>query len=150
MARTHPHWSFVLIGPVGEGDPDTDVETLRTLANVHLLGPRPYATLPSYLKGLDLGLLPTRFNAYTQAMFPMKFFEYLAAGLPVVASGIDALQPFAALALLVEPSAESFAAAIATALAGQGPSRQERLAGAAQQTYRSRTEAMLRDLAALN
>lgn len=149
LARTHPDWSLVLIGPVGEGDPGTDVAALAALANVHLLGPRPYAELPAYLKGFDLGLLPLRFNAYTQAMFPMKFFEYLAAGLPVVASAIDALQPFADLALLGEPTPEAFAAAITAALAGEGPSRQQRLAGAAAHTYRGRTEAMLRDLAAL-
>ncbi len=150
LARAHPDWSLVLIGPVGEGDPDTDVAALAALANVHLLGPRPYAALPAYLKGFDLGLLPLRLNAYTQAMFPMKFFEYLAAGLPVVASPIDALQPFADLALLGEPTPAAFGAAIAAALAGQGPSRQRRLAGAAAHTYRGRTEAMLRDLAALD
>ncbi len=150
LARAHPGWSLVLIGPVGEGDPDTDVAELAALANVHLLGPRAYAVLPAYLKGFELGLLPLRFNAYTQAMFPMKFFEYLAAGLPVVASAIDALQPFADLALLVAPTPEAFTAAVTAALAGQGPSRPQRLAGAAAHTYRSRTEAMLRDLAALD
>lgn len=150
LARAHPGWSLVLIGPVGEGDPDTDVEALAALANVHLLGPRVYAVLPAYLKGFELGLLPLRFNAYTQAMFPMKFFEYLAAGLPVVASAIDALQPFADLALLVDPTPEAFTAGVTAALAGAGPSRPQRLAGAAAHTYRSRTEAMLRDLAALD
>ncbi|WP_411869394.1 glycosyltransferase [Vulcanococcus limneticus] len=149
LARAHPGWSLVLIGPVGEGDPTTDVAALAALANVHLLGPRPYAELPAYLKGFDLGLLPLRFNAYTQAMFPMKFFEYLAAGLPVVSSAIDALQPFADLALLVDPTPEAFTAAITAVLAGEGPSRQQRLAGAAAHTYRGRTEAMLRALAAL-
>jgi glycosyltransferase involved in cell wall biosynthesis len=150
LARTHANWSLVLIGPVGEGDPDTDVTALTALANVHLLGPRPYAALPACLKGFDLGLLPLRFNAYTQAMFPMKFFEYLAAGLPVVASAIDALQPFADLALLCDPTPEAFAAAITVALADQGPSRERRLAGAAAHTYRGRTEAMLRHIAALD
>lgn len=150
LARAHPGWSLVLIGPVGEGDPDTDVTALAALANVHLLGPRPYAVLPAYLKGFDLGLLPLSFNAYTQAMFPMKFFEYLAAGLPVVASAIEALKPFADLALLREPTPEAFATAIMEALAGDGPSRQQRLAGAAAHTYQARTEAMLRDLAALD
>jgi glycosyltransferase involved in cell wall biosynthesis len=149
LARRHPHWSFVLIGPVGEGDPSTDVAALATLDNVHLLGTRPYNDLPAYLKGLDLGLLPLRLSPYTQAMFPMKFFEYLAAGLPVVATAIDALEPFGHLALLRQPTAEAFAAAISAALEGDGPTQQQRLAGAAAHTYRGRTEAMLQDLSQL-
>jgi glycosyltransferase involved in cell wall biosynthesis len=150
LARRHPHWSFVLIGPVGEGDPSTDVSALAALANVHLLGARPYAALPACLKGMDVALLPLAFNPYTRAMFPMKFFEYLAAGVPVVATAIDALRPFADLALVCEPGIEPFAAAIRTALAGGGPDREQRLRGAAAHTYAGRTEAMLRDLAALD
>ncbi len=149
LARRHPHWSFVLIGPVGEGDPSTNVAALAALENVHLLGTRPYDALPSWLKGLDLGLLPLRQTPYTRAMFPMKFFEYLAAGLPVVATAIDALQPFGDLALLCPPTPEAFATAIAAALRGDGPGRPERLAGAAAHTYRGRTEAMLQDLSRL-
>jgi glycosyltransferase involved in cell wall biosynthesis len=149
LAERHPEWSFVLIGPVGEGDPSTDVGPLRRLANVHFLGTRPYASLPGYLKGFDVGLLPLRLNRYTQAMFPMKFFEYLAAGLPVVATAIESLQPFGELALLCPPDPGAFEAAIARCLAGQGPDRKRRLQGAAKHTYRSRTEAMLADLARL-
>lgn len=150
LARRHPHWSLVLVGPVGEGDPGTDVSELQGLPNVHLLGQRPYATLPAYLKGFEIALLPLRFNAYTQAMFPMKFFEYLAAGRPVVASRIDALKPFGDLALLVEPSPEAFGSAIEQVLLGGGPGLPQRLAGAERHTYRARTAAMLDDLARLD
>lgn len=143
LASAHPGWSLVLIGPVGEGDPDTDVTALLGLANVHLLGPKPYGSLPAYLKGFDLGLLPLRLNPYTQAMFPMKFFEYLAAGLPVVATRIRALQDYERAALLCKPDAAAFTAAIEKALAGQGPRLSERLALAAGHTYASRTRRML-------
>lgn len=149
VAQRRPEWTLVLVGPVGEGDPDTDVSALAGLPNVHLVGTRAYTDLPGWLKGFDVALLPQRFNRYTQAMFPMKFFEYLAAGVPVVATAIDALLPFADLALLCDPSPEAFEAAITAALAGQGPPLAQRLAGAADHTYRSRTEAMLADLARL-
>ena len=45
-------------------------------------------------------------------MFPMKFFEYLAAGLPVVATAIDALGQFADASLLCAPEPEAFATAL--------------------------------------
>jgi glycosyltransferase involved in cell wall biosynthesis len=143
LACEHPGWSLVLIGPVGEGDPDTDVTALLRLGNVHLLGPKPYGALPSYLKGFALGLLPLRLNAYTQAMFPMKFFEYLAAGLPVVATRIRALQDYEQAALLCPPQPAAFAAAIERVLAGLGPVLTDRLALAARHTYASRTQRML-------
>jgi glycosyltransferase involved in cell wall biosynthesis len=150
VALGHPEWSFVLIGPVGEGDPATDVAALARLANVHLLGPRSYSDLPAYLKGFAVGLLPLRINPYTQAMFPMKFFEYLAAGLPVVATRIHALQAFESAALLCEPTAESFADAIRQALSGLGPVPEARLLLAAQHTYASRTQRMVEVLAGLH
>lgn len=149
LARRHPEWCFVMIGPVGEGDPRTDISELQSLTNVQFLGTRPYTSLPGYLKGFDVGLLPLQLNRYTQAMFPMKFFEYLAAGLPVVASAIESLQPYGELAWLCQPTPEAFEVAIGRALAGQGPSLDERLAGAHAHTYCQRTQAMLAHISAL-
>ena len=76
-------------------------------------------------------------------MFPMKFFEYLASGKPVVATAIPALRPHAVAAHLCESEADSFEVAIANALASEGPTLTERLAVAAEHTYEVRTAAML-------
>ena len=46
LARLRPKWSFAFVGPVGQGDPRTNIDALREPANVHLLGPRPYDRLP--------------------------------------------------------------------------------------------------------
>ena len=132
--------------PVGEADPDTRITALQALPNVHLMGLQPYADLPAWLAHADVALLPLQENTYTQHMFPMKFFEYLAAGRPVVATRIPALRPYASGALLCPPDAEAFDAAIATALSGDGPPLQQRLALAAEHTYESRTRKMLADL----
>ena len=86
VANTHPEWSFVFVGEIGEGDPATDPSIFKGATNIHFLGGRPYSSLPAYLKGMDVVLLPNRINDYTKSMFPMKFFEYLAAGKPVVAT----------------------------------------------------------------
>ena len=143
VARARPAYSFVLIGQVGEGDPWTDVSKLRGLANLHLFGPRSYETLPAYLAGMAAAMLPSASNRYTRAMFPMKFFEYLAAGLPVVATPLPALADFARLALISPPEAAAFATTLDRALAGDGPLREARLAAARSHTYAQRTRDML-------
>ena len=94
LALLRPEWSIVLIGAVGEGDPDTDIDLLDDLHNVHFLGPKEYAVLPSYMSQCDVGLLPCLLNQYTKNMFPMKFFEYLASGLPVVSTALPSLVDF--------------------------------------------------------
>ncbi len=146
LAHRHPDWEFVLIGPVGECDPSTDVNALAACTNVILIGPVAYADLPAWLAHADLALLPLQLNGYTRHMFPMKFFEYLSAGLPVVATAIPSLEPHGDVAWLCAPEADAFGRAIAAALKGQGPQLQQRLARAATQTYAARTDAMLRVL----
>ncbi|MFM9048309.1 MAG: glycosyltransferase, partial [Cyanobium sp.] len=143
LARATPQWTYVLIGPVGETDPNTDVGALRQMSNVRLLGTKPYADLPAYLSHADVALLPLRHNDYTHHMFPMKFFEYLAAGCPVVATAIPSLADQADVALLCEPEAEAFERAIAMVLAGGGPPLEQRLERARQHTYRARTAALV-------
>ncbi len=119
-AQARPDWQWVLIGQVGEGQPDTSIEVLRQ-PNIHVLGPRPYAELPAYLRGFDVATIPARENPYTSAMFPLKFFEYLSAGLPVVASGVPALTEFSAACELAASHGE-FISAVDRILAGQRPS----------------------------
>jgi glycosyltransferase involved in cell wall biosynthesis len=142
VAEQHPEWSIVLIGQIGEGDPWADVAGLRGLANVHLLGPRPYSTLPAYLKGFSVALLPSALNDYTRGMFPMKFFEYLAAGCPIVSTALPALRAYRHVASLAS-SHEEFVAAIEAALRGRGPALAVRLAVASDHTYERRTTRML-------
>lgn len=88
-ARLKPEWSWVLIGEEREGQKSPLVAELRTLPNVYFLGYKAYAELPDYLRGMQIGLLPSLVNDYTKGMFPMKYYEYLAAGLSVVATPLD-------------------------------------------------------------
>jgi glycosyltransferase involved in cell wall biosynthesis len=91
LAAARPDWSLVLVGPVGAGDPGTDVSALAAAPNVHLLGPRRYGELAAVLRGADAGLIPYAINDLTRSVFPMKVYEYLSAGLPVVSTPLPAL-----------------------------------------------------------
>ena len=142
VATAHPDWTIVLIGGVGEGDPWTDIGALEGLPNICLLGPRAYATLPGYLKGFDVALLPNRINEYTDAMFPMKLFEYLAAGRPVVSVGLKAIRDYADV-VDIAASPQEFIDRIAAVLAGRAPALSARLAVAKRHTYVTRMDQML-------
>jgi len=65
-----------------------DDAPVRGIPNIHVLGRREYAQLPGYCKAFDVALLPFTINELTLASNPLKLREYLAAGLPVVASAI--------------------------------------------------------------
>lgn len=145
LAKSHPEWSVVLIGQVGEGDPWTDVSSLLDLPNLHFMGARPYSMLPAYLKGFQVGILPSSLNDYTAAMFPMKFFEYLAAGLPVVSVNLPALRDHSDVATLAH-TPEAFIKAIEHELTTGGPPLETRLARANEHTYVSRMNVMLETL----
>lgn len=81
LARARPHWSFALVGKA-----QTDLRPVQGLPNVHLLGQQPYAALPGYCRGFDVGVIPFRMNELTLRVNPLKLREYLAAGLPVVST----------------------------------------------------------------
>jgi glycosyltransferase involved in cell wall biosynthesis len=115
IAAERPQWQIVLIGNEREGQTDPNLAALAERPNVHLLGWRSYDTLPQYMAGFDVALLPQLINDYTQSMFPMKFFEYAAAGLPIVSTPLEALRDFAPLYSAATTS-EGFIAAVSAIL----------------------------------
>jgi len=91
LARLRRDWTFAVVGPVGLGDPLTDVSVLESEPNIRLLGSRCYSELPAVLREADVGLIPYAVNKLTESIFPMKVYEYLAAGLPVIATELPSL-----------------------------------------------------------
>lgn len=92
VACIHPEWSLVLIGPV-----EADMRALRRLPNVHILGPRPHEELPGYLAATDACLIPFTISPLTTAVNPVKLYEYLAAGQPVVSTALPEVERYAPL-----------------------------------------------------
>jgi glycosyltransferase involved in cell wall biosynthesis len=75
-----PHFSFVLVGPKQARVP----RKIETQPTFHFLGSRPYADIPSYIKGFDVCMIPFKLNRLTQTVDPVKLYEYMATGKPVV------------------------------------------------------------------
>mgnify|MGYP002623991409 CR=1 FL=1 len=94
MARTANEMSelsFVIIGP------DEKIPTrLSQLPNVHVLGTRPYESIPGYLQHADVGLIPFTVPEdcpdLVQCINPLKLYEYMACGLPVVSTEWDEIR----------------------------------------------------------
>jgi glycosyltransferase involved in cell wall biosynthesis len=135
LATSRPAWSIVLVGPVGEGDPRGDLGRLLELPNVHAVGPVSFEELPGWIGHADACLIPYAMNRYTASVFPMKVYEYLAAGRPVVSTPLPSLEG-------VEPIERAsdwrgFAAAVERVL--DGPDERElRTAAARAHSWESR------------
>jgi glycosyltransferase involved in cell wall biosynthesis len=80
LARRHPEWSFVFFGRKM-----TDVSELEALPNVHYPGFLPIEEIPRYGVHFDVGFISFKQTDYTMYGCPIKYREYLALGLPVVA-----------------------------------------------------------------
>ena len=96
---------------------------------VAVLGPRPYADLPAYVQGLDVGVIPFRANdPHVQGINPNKVYQYLASGVPVVTTPVLDLEPDPP-ALRFASTPQDMTAAVAAALDGpRDPSRLEAFA----------------------
>jgi glycosyltransferase involved in cell wall biosynthesis len=137
LARARSDWSIVLVGPVGLGDPSTDVGELEAEPNVHLVGHRSQGQLPAVLRGADVGLIPYRLNDLTASVFPMKVYEYLAAGVPVVSTPLPSLDGVEEVAFAADAAAT--AGAVARLLAADDPTtRRERSRRAAKHSWEER------------
>jgi polysaccharide pyruvyl transferase CsaB len=85
-ARLRRDWNFLLIGP--EYERSLRGAPLLDEPNVTWIGPRPYQTLPGYLRLFDVAMIPFRLNAITLATSPLKLYEYFAGGKPVITSAL--------------------------------------------------------------
>ncbi|MCA2958940.1 MAG: glycosyltransferase family 1 protein [Silvanigrellales bacterium] len=120
VASARPHWSLILVGPVVKIDP----ATLPKASNIHFLGSKTYAQLPSYLASWDVAMMPFAQNESTRFISPTKTPEYLAAGKPVVSTPIqDVVRTYGTRELVrIAHTAEEFVAHVESALTREGRS----------------------------
>lgn len=143
VAKNKLDCNFYLIGKIGEGEPTTNVNLLKKNKNIIFLGPKDYNILPQYLAYFDVCILPCNKNQYTDSMFPMKFFEYLAAGKPIVSTNLSSILEFKDYCYIVNDK-ETFMTSIDVAIADNCEEKMEKGFDLAKQyTYEVRTHKML-------
>jgi GT2 family glycosyltransferase/glycosyltransferase involved in cell wall biosynthesis len=146
-AREHPDWDVVLIGSTT----GADVARLAALPNVRLLGELPYDELPSHLHGFDVCLIPFHIIPLTEHTNPVKVYEYLSAGKPVVATAmpeVRLMEPF----VHVADDRDAFLELLVTAMGEVGDEdlAAARSAWARQHTWAARAEFVAGALDALS
>ena len=90
LAEARPDYRLIMIGKVDPRESEVAIARLAALPNVHFLGEKGSQDVPDYITSLDVGLLPYAVNIETRHISPIKMYEYWAAGIPVVSTGIPA------------------------------------------------------------
>jgi glycosyltransferase involved in cell wall biosynthesis len=89
VARANPGADVLVIGASR-----VPMDALAALPNVRLVGRKPFAELPAYLARCDVALIPFKVNDLTLAVNPIKYREYLSAGVPVVTTALPEMVEF--------------------------------------------------------
>lgn len=146
VAARIPGATVVLIGPVSPRMPAGELQILRDVPSLIMLGERPRDALPPYLVHADCLIIPYSESPWSRHGSPLKLWDYLYAGPPVVGSGYSILQSFRQLVRFAETS-ESFVAEVAAALEEPGD-RARRRSFALQNTWERRARELESLLAA--
>jgi glycosyltransferase involved in cell wall biosynthesis len=99
LAEQRPNWSFVLVGPVA---PLAAIREVRGLPNVHLVGRKSGSDIPAYLQEMDCCLNPYVAGDIAENCSPLKLYEYLAAGKPIVSTDMPEVRKFADVVAIAE------------------------------------------------
>lgn len=93
VAKSKPDWSIIMIGPIHPEAKDL-VNDLRKSENIFILGSKNYYSLPEYMKGFDCCIIPHLIDPLTESMDPIKLYDYMATGKPVVATALTEAKKF--------------------------------------------------------
>jgi glycosyltransferase involved in cell wall biosynthesis len=148
VAARHPEWNFVFLGPRMESLvlPDSVQEQM----NIHFLDPVPYKKLPDLMRAMDVFTIPHHIDQATKGMSPIKIYDYLATGKPVVCTPVEGTETLQGLVYLAD-SADTFEKQLVAALAEQDESvAQRRQAYAYDNSWQARIETIKNVLKKIN
>ncbi len=140
VANRRPEWSFVFIGPSFLSPQDQ--QRLLQKKNIYLLGARPYTELPSLMYQFDILMLPHLITPFTESLDPIKIYEYLATGKPVVSTPVSGARDYSQYIYLAS-DAEGFIKQVESGLLEEANLRYERRLLASKQDWEDRISQLL-------
>ncbi|CAG1769315.1 Putative teichuronic acid biosynthesis glycosyltransferase TuaH [uncultured bacterium] len=146
LAVSHPEWSMVFVGMYEGNSKLSGLPEYRLFSqspNVYLLGPKSHTTLPGYLKAFDVCIIPYLLEGQVPSSSPLKLYEYLATGKPIVSVNISHVYSFVPL-VRVAYSADEFERNVEEALKEKDSNIcQQRLDVARKNSWKRRAEKVL-------
>lgn len=140
LARSFPDGTVVLVGP--NHLEDEDIERLNGQPNIRLEGPVSYTRIPSIMAQFDVCVVPHVETPFTNSLNPIKLWEYLAFGKPIVSTNVAGFRDYPDLCRIASGNDE-FVAACRLALEERDNLRPERIAEARKHTWDARVDALL-------
>ena len=137
IAKCLPQGTVALVGP--NLLPAVEQERLAQCGNVVLTGPVPYQQVPEYMRAFDISITPHRRTPFTESLNPIKLWEYLAAGKPIVSTDVAGFRDYPALVRLAN-DAESFVRAACEAQEEDPACAEARRAVARRHSWESRLD----------
>ncbi|MEZ5043750.1 MAG: glycosyltransferase [Saprospiraceae bacterium] len=119
VMRQLPDYQFQFVGRIVD---KAGAAQLAKQPNCQLLGSQPPSTLAKFVAGFQVGLIPFKCNRLTAGIYPLKINEYLAMGIPVVATRFTDLSSFEPYAHLAEAQSD-FKDTIQMAIASDTPAK---------------------------
>jgi teichuronic acid biosynthesis glycosyltransferase TuaH len=137
LARAFPKATVALIGP----DMLNPAAKNAVLAekNIRVPGPVDFDRMPQLMNAFDVCIVPHLVNDFTESLSPLKLYEYLAAGLPIVSTPVSGFRDFPELVHLAS-GPQAFIEAVKAALAEPPQLRQRRRTVAAEHSWNTRLD----------
>ncbi len=143
IAQAYPSATIAMVGP--NLLEQAEQQVLNQFSNVIFTGSQPYADLPDIMRAFDVCIVPHLVTPFTESLNPIKLWEYLAAGKPIVSTNVAGFRDFPEL-LFVSPTHDHFKENLSVALSADKSAANDRQAVAKLHSWDSRLHDVMRVL----
>ncbi len=123
IAQTYPSATITMVGP--NLLEEADQQVLNQFSNIVFIGAQPYSELPNIMRSFDVCMVPHLVTPFTESLNPIKLWEYLAAGKPIVSTNVAGFRDFPEL-LFVSPTHDDFMENLSVALSADKSAANDR------------------------